>query len=256
MQEFDIFAESDYDLAISLQDILIARATGKEADESSYNEKRKKLMQNRSLIDVIPAIVRDSRSLDEFWGFIKHEFSSYHERRSYIWQEFKPILERLEVSNHAPLEDGITERLKSFDSDGIHAAWQKCLQRKDTDPEGAITASRTLIEGVCKYILDEVGIEYDSNKIELHDLYKRTSQELNLSASQHTDEVFKQILGGCSGVVNGLGTLRNRLGDAHGKGKKHIRPASRHAELAVNLAGSMALFLIQTFQAKKIITTA
>jgi hypothetical protein len=47
-------------------------------------------------------------------------------------------------------------------------------------------------------------------------------------------------------VVNELGSLRNRLGDAHGKGKGGVRPAPRHSELAVNLAGSIALFLVET----------
>jgi hypothetical protein len=50
-------------------------------------------------------------------------------------------------------------------------------------------------------------------------------------------------------VVNGLASVRNRLSDAHGQGRKPVRPASRHAELAVNLAGTMALFLVATFEA-------
>ncbi|MGR3089691.1 abortive infection family protein [Vibrio furnissii] len=56
------------------------------------------------------------------------------------------------------------------------------------------------------------------------------------------EQVFKQILGGCSGVINGLGTLRNKHGDAHGDKPKSANPKKRHAELAVNLAGAMALF--------------
>jgi hypothetical protein len=49
--------------------------------------------------------------------------------------------------------------------------------------------------------------------------------------------------------VNGLGTLRNKLGDAHGRPPGHGRPGARHATLAVNLAGAMAMFLVETFQA-------
>ncbi len=36
-----------------------------------------------------------------------------------------------------------------------------------------------------------------------------------------------------------------------GKGKSNIKPAPRHAELAVNLSGAMALFLMDTFNANK-----
>ena len=91
-------------------------------------------------------------------------------------------------------------------------------------------------------------MEYDEFKIELSELYKATAKELNLAPEQHTEQVFRQILGGCSAIINGLGTLRNRLGDAHGKGPLPIKPSPRHAELAVNLAGTMALFLVQTYE--------
>jgi hypothetical protein len=50
--------------------------------------------------------------------------------------------------------------------------------------------------------------------------------------------------------VEGLGAFRSRVGDAHGKGKLHAKPAARHATLAVNLAGSLASFLIETWEAK------
>ncbi|MEQ1076281.1 abortive infection family protein [Acinetobacter johnsonii] len=70
---------------------------------------------------------------------------------------------------------------------------------------------------------------------------------LNLSPSQHTEQTFKQILGGCSSIVEGLGALRNKVGDAHGQGKVNFRPAPRHAELAVNLAGTMSVFLFSTW---------
>jgi hypothetical protein len=62
--------------------------------------------------------------------------------------------------------------------------------------------------------------------------------------------VFKQILGGCSAVVEGLGALRNRLSDAHGTGKSAVKPAARHAELAVNLAGALAVYLLATKAAR------
>jgi hypothetical protein len=60
--------------------------------------------------------------------------------------------------------------------------------------------------------------------------------------------VFKRILSGCSNIVGGLGELRNKVSDAHGKGRKAVKPHIRHAELAVNFAGSMAVFLIKTFE--------
>tara|TARA_R110000850_G_scaffold61676_3_gene140991 strand:+ start:1293 stop:1598 length:306 start_codon:yes stop_codon:yes gene_type:complete len=90
-------------------------------------------------------------------------------------------------------------------------------------------------------------VEEDFSKWDLPKLYGQTSKLLNLAPSQHTQEVFKRILGGCHTVVDNLGELRNKIGDAHAQGRKPIRPAPRHAALAVNLAGSMAMFLIETW---------
>lgn len=132
----------------------------------------------------------------------------------------------------------------------MQAAWSKALERRTSDPEGAITSARTLIEAVCKHILDEGKQDYDDGA-ELPKLYKQAAEFLNLAPSQHTEQVFKQILGGCTAVVEGLGALRNRLSDAHGKGKIASRPAPRHAELAVNLSGALAMYLLATWQARQ-----
>lgn len=137
-----------------------------------------------------------------------------------------------------------------IDSQSIGDVWRKALDRRHEDPEGAITAARTLLESVCKHILDECSVEYGDNS-DLPKLYGLTSKELNLAPSQHTEEAFKKILGGAHSVVDGLANLRNRLGDAHGQGKRPVKPLPRHAGLAVNMAGSMASFLLATFEAKE-----
>jgi hypothetical protein len=105
-----------------------------------------------------------------------------------------------------------------------------------------MTAARTLVETVCKHLLDSMSVVYADGD-DLPRLYRLVASSMNLSPSQHTVEVFKQILGGCTAVVEGLGSLRNRLGDAHGKGRKAPRPEPRHAELVVNLALSMCAFV-------------
>ena len=74
---------------------------------------------------------------------------------------------------------------------------------------------------------------------------------LKLAPDDHSEQVFKQILGSCQSVVESLGALRNKLGDAHGGGPKKAKPAARHAELAVNLSGSMATFLVATWEARQ-----
>jgi len=145
-----------------------------------------------------------------------------------------------------PADELISERLNSFDEGGVHAAWQKALDRRSTDPEGAITAAKTLLETVCKHILDGANRAYGEND-DLPKLYNAAAECLNLAPSQHSEQVFKSILGNCQAVVGNLAGIRNKLGDSHGQGKRHVKPKPRHAELAVNLAGSVAMFLVSTW---------
>ena len=150
----------------------------------------------------------------------------------------------------SPASQDVSAVLASFDEDSVHAAWQKAIARKNIDPEGAITSARTLLETVCKHILDEQGIEYQMTD-DLPKLWHKCAESLNLAPSQHTLEPFKQVLGGCASVVQGLGTVRNRIGDAHGQGRSPVRPKPRHAALAVDLAGAMATFLVATYNEKR-----
>lgn len=241
---------TELERAVYLQNLLIAHATGGGADGGEYKILRGQLLASTTLESLLPTCVRTCRDLSQFWGFIKHEYGTYAERRQFLWAEFRPLLDHLEDRNKKPADASISDRLKSFDADGVHAVWAKAIDRRSTDPEGAITAARTLLETVCKHILDAQGVQYDAAKVDLPELYRLTSKELRLAPGQHTEDTFKKILGGVTSVVNELGSLRNRLGDAHGQGKLPVKPGERHAALAVNLAGSVAMFLVDTFNAR------
>lgn len=132
----------------------------------------------------------------------------------------------------------------------MHQVWARALERRADDPEGAITSARTLLEAVCKHILDESCAQYDDSA-DLPKLYRATAEALDLAPSQQSEDNLKRIFGGCQTVVENLGSLRNKLSDAHGKGKSLTKPAPRHAELAVNLSGAIAMFLVETWEVQQ-----
>jgi hypothetical protein len=233
------------DDVLALQSLLISISTGQDADDNDYRTLRARLMSLSALDDVFPQFVRTNRTADQFWQFIKRKFKRYQERRDYIYSSFQPLLDRLEAS--ATTGQQVRQILEAVNSESIVAAWNKALDRRLNDPDGAITAARAMLETVCKHILDDKGIEYSPTD-DLPKLYNQTCKQLNLSPSQHAEDVFKRILGGCTAVVEGLGALRNRFGDAHGQGRTPVKPAPRHVGLAVNLAGSMAMFLVETWK--------
>ena len=241
--------ESKFEKAQYLQDLLISKATGGSADSAHYATLRGYFLNDPNTKRLVPSLVRTNRDLSQFWPFIKHKFRTYEERRQFMWSEFNPLLQFLESSDRLPPDSAIAEGLQRFNAEAVRDEWAKALDRRATDPEGAITVARSMLESLCKHILDTLGVEY-SQRADIGKLYRETSRALKLSPDQYSEDVFKKILGGCGSVINGLGALRNKLGDAHGKGRSGVRPAPRHAELAVNLAGSVALFLVQTFEVR------
>lgn len=136
------------------------------------------------------------------------------EEESFYGKNFSSVLNYLEQFDQTPAEEVITRKIKNIDEGFIKSEWEKAIRRKDLDPEGAITTSRTLLETVCKHILDGLKIDYD-DKFDVPKLYKLTAKNLNLAPDQHNEKIFKQILNGCQSVVEGLGALRNKLSDSH-----------------------------------------
>jgi hypothetical protein len=77
----------------------------------------------------------------------------------------------------SPSDLGVTHAIAKFDGAHIHGTWQKALERRNSDPEGAITSARTMLESVCKHILDASGGTYDDGD-DMNKLYRQTAERL------------------------------------------------------------------------------
>jgi hypothetical protein len=243
--------DSTEERARLLESILLSAIENKnsQGDGMAYVELRQAFIQDPVLKPLLPEFVRMCRDLGHFWPYIKGIDPQWAPRRKHVRDAMTPLFDHIEGKNKAPVDDVASDVLTKFDAEGVGSMWQKALARRHTDAEGAITAARTLLETVCKHILQKTATPY-TDKDDLPTLYKATAKQLNLAPSLHTEEIFKQILGGATAAIEGLGALRNRISDAHGQGPKPVRPLPRHAQLAVNLAGALATFLIETWLAK------
>jgi hypothetical protein len=245
----NLTTESTLAKAQRMQDELVKFSTGGgfEGNDLAYRALRTELLAIQDIQELLPTFVKRHRDLSSFWEFIKEQFAHYAERRKFLWDGFRPLLDRLESGANDPAAGPIEAVLKSLDEDHVRAVWQKAMARRVSDPEGAITAARTLLESTCKHILDEFKAPYPDDA-DPGKLWALCAERLNLSPTQHAEPAFKSILGNCQSIVNNLAAIRNKISDAHGKGKRAVRPKARHAELAVNLAGSMAAFLVSTWK--------
>jgi hypothetical protein len=239
-----------FECAIFLRNNILCLTT-EGGSEPDYKSARKKLMDDPASKRLLPDFVRfsnDAASVRSALSSVASGSGSWALRRGHVSEAFGPLLIFLESGGGAA-DATITDGLDAYDAPAVQAFWAKALVRRTTDPDGAVTAASTLLEEVCKHIIEDSGGEWDK-KWNIPKLYAEAATVLKLAPSQHQEEVFKTILGNCQSVVQSIGSLRNKGGDAHAGGRSRVTFKSRHAALTVNLAGSMALFLIETWQAR------
>lgn len=146
------------------------------------------------------------------------------------------------------------EGLQKIDFVYVQEHLKKCSDKIDSkDYSGAITNARSLIETVCLFINESITSKPTTNDGNLIKMYRTVADNLNLSPKGSDEEYVKQILSGVMSIVNGLSSMRNEIGDAHGRGSSDVpdRIDEMHAKLAVNLAMTICEFLWSNFEVWK-----
>jgi hypothetical protein len=125
----------------------------------------------------------------------------------------------------------------------------KCRVKLETgDYDGAITNARTLLEVVLGELEEALTGARSDYAGDLPRQYKAVSRMLRLDDDREDlDARFKDVVRGLVTVVNGLAPLRNKLSDGHARVRM---PARHHAEVVVNAATTVAVFLGQSYQAQ------
>lgn len=123
----------------------------------------------------------------------------------------------------------------------------------ESDPELAIGSMKELIESVLKLILEDYGEDYE--KDDLPKLLKKVQKVLKLDPSEIDEgargvDLIKRILSSIGQITDGINQLRNLYGSGHGRNRATgITP--RHARLVVGTGATLAIFLMETFEARQ-----
>jgi hypothetical protein len=129
--------DSDFFLkARNLQTFLIQIARNKGRDDARYQFLREPLLESTEITRLMPGIVLKHESLNTFWPTIQAQ-GGYQARENYLLEQFRPLIDYLKNSE-APIT-----RIVVIDEQHINKEWQEALTRLQTDPEGAITSTRT-----------------------------------------------------------------------------------------------------------------
>lgn len=90
------FLRTPFEKASYLASALSSHASGGNADNNEYKRLRQELLSIADIENLVPSFVRQNRDLASFWQFIKTKFATYNERRTFISEQFTPLLDFLE----------------------------------------------------------------------------------------------------------------------------------------------------------------
>jgi hypothetical protein len=145
-----------------------------------------------------------------------------------------------EIGPGTLIEELVDEISASDNMTALRHNWDRAIERSRNDPMGSITAANSFLESVMKWIVEQSGQPVPENRRKLFELtVKLVSDGL---PGQDSD-----IVGHFDTIMREIGSLRSKIGDAHGSTSAKRPPSSSQAMLSVNLAGSLALYLLDSF---------
>lgn len=144
----------------------------------------------------------------------------------------------------------LAERIKSDGIQAIEIEYDRAYKSVESDPGAAVTAACAILESVCKCYLEEQKLSLPNKQV-LGTLWPEVANHLGLSPKNVADDDLKRILQGLYSIGDGVAALRTHKGSAHGHSEgKGYRLAPRHARLAVHAAHTMAVFVLETWDAR------
>jgi hypothetical protein len=145
----------------------------------------------------------------------------------------------------------LAERIKVDGIQAIEIEYERAYKTLESDPAAAVTAACAILESVCKCYLETEGQSLPNKQV-LGQLWGAVADHLGLTPKVIVDDDFKRILQGLYSIADGAAALRTHAGSAHGHSPgKSYKLAPRHARLAVHAAHTMAMFILETWEARR-----
>lgn len=144
----------------------------------------------------------------------------------------------------------LEEVFEKHDFHSLEVEFGRALESVDADPGSAITAACAILEAFFTVYLERHSIDLPKKK-SIKPLWGKVQAHLGLDPKGQDDQDILKILSGISSIVDGIGAFRTHNGSAHGGGKLRYKTQPRHARLTISSAHTLALFLIETWEAKQ-----
>lgn len=148
----------------------------------------------------------------------------------------------------------IRKRAAAIDHEWLQSEVRRIERSCDSDPTAAIGAARDMVESVCKSILDAFEEPHGTSE-KLPALVKKACKRLQLAPEDVSEkargiESIRLVLSNLGTIAQHVSELRNLYG-SHGGSHDRRGLLPRHARLTIGAAGTLALFLLETYEEHK-----
>lgn len=160
------------------------------------------------------------------------------------------VISSLKTSKAAepPIVAAVTAKLSQPTRKAVLELWSEALDRLNADDtDGAIITARALLEATCKAALRETHTPYFEGA-DLPKLYSLASAALGIAAAGQMAQTLKSLFGAAVTLVRSVEELRNEVSDAHAEAESRMPVLNSQAELAVNVTGAFAQFLMTAIE--------
>lgn len=162
------------------------------------------------------------------------------------------------TSKTASAATSVLQHLKAhgqkFNHDNVLSRIRIIEREAEASPADAIGSAKELIEAVCKDIIERCGQSFD-RKASPSALVKECLKALTLAPEDIPErsrgvDAVRATLNSLANIAHQMDELRGLYGSGHGRPSSSRGLLPRHARLAVGSAGTLCLFLIETFEAQ------
>ena len=123
------------------------------------------------------------------------------------------------------------------------------ISNKDYD--SVVTKSRTLIEEVMIFIIEQLSKERYCSNGDLQKMYAEAKNLLNMTQRKDWDRRINDLLSGLNKIIETKKKMRNMNSDAHGAGSGRIEIKEREARLIAASAVMVAEYMLSVYQKER-----
>lgn len=142
----------------------------------------------------------------------------------------------------------LVQFFKKGDFKSIEKEFERALDNIATDPYASVTAASSIIESLCKTILESNDAALP-NKQTIQNLWRETKNFLSLNPNRLLSDDKNRVVVGLSSIVDGIGAFRTHGGSAHGRGIAPPKVSATEARLAVNASHTLVSYVVETWHA-------